>query len=580
MTVWDWCVVLLLNGSIVVYGVYLSRGVKSSADWFLAGRSLPWWLVGLSMYATAIDASDLIADAGGTYTLGMRYFVTNWVGIVLGWALAAFVIIPPMYRAAMYTNAEYLEARFGPAVRVLCALIQVQYRTLVLAIIATTLYLTLSIVCGWGNSAWWMVVAIAVLATVYTSLGGLRSVAVTDVLQFGVMTIAGLVIWFMVWQQVEGWSGVERRLVQHDSRLATELLQAGQPHVERQDAQGLSAADVQRQQWFGWRHDPRRNELSRTTPAWLVAAAFIIVGLAYSIVNHTQSMRLFAARSEWDLKMSVSVAGAAMLVMTFFNLSMGVMGRALMPDQSLLPGGRQDAIFPFLVSGFDVVGLKGLVVAGVLAASLSTYDSIGSTLSALLTRDVYARFLVTDADDRHYLRVGRWFTLLVVAGSFAYVPFLEGGMLLFYIDLTSTFVVPLLTLYLMGTLTRVHRSSGLIGLLVGAAYGTLRLLAEPIARGTGVQVLPEVMTNSYAAYIFSVLITAGTMCVVSLMRGWESRDGILQSSQSGWLADSRAAIQQLDLAKPDRAVRGDGWPLILAALAVATGVCLSFVVFW
>jgi SSS family solute:Na+ symporter len=568
---------VLLNGSIVVYGLYLSRGVKSSADWFLAGRSLPWWLVGLSMYATAIDASDLIADSGGTYTLGMRYFVTNWVGIVLGWALAAFVIIPPMYRAAMYTNAEYLEARFGPAVRVLCALIQVQYRTLVLAIIATTLYLTLSIVCGWGDSAWWMVVGIAVLATVYTSLGGLRTVAVTDALQFGVMTLAGLVIWLMVWQQVGGWSGVEQRLTQHDSRLAAELLHAGHEHVERLDARGLSATELEHKQWFGWQYDAQHSELSRTTPAWLVAVAFVIVGLAYSIVNHTQSMRLFAARSEWDLKMSVSVAGAAMLVMTFFNLSMGVMGRALMPEQSLLPDGRQDAIFPFLVSGFDVVGLKGLVVAGVLAASLSTYDSIGSTLSALLTRDVYARFIVTNADDGHYLRVGRWFTLLVVAGSFCYVPFLEGGMLLFYIELTSTFVVPLLTLYLMGTLTRVHRSSGLIGLLAGAVYGTLRLLAEPIARATDVVVLPDVMTNSYAAYIFSMLITAGTMCAVSLVRGWEARGGILRHQQSGWLESSRAAIQQIGSAAPDH---GHSWPLIGAGLAVATGVWLSFVVFW
>ena len=66
----DWGVVLLLNGSIVAYGFYLSRGVVASTDWFLSGRRLPWWLVGLSMYATAIDSSDLVADSGGAYTLG------------------------------------------------------------------------------------------------------------------------------------------------------------------------------------------------------------------------------------------------------------------------------------------------------------------------------------------------------------------------------------------------------------------------------------------------------------------------------------------------------------------------------
>ena len=159
MTLLDWLIVILLNGSIIADGIFLNRGVQSSADWFLAGRSLPWWLVGVSMYATAIDSSDLVADSGGTYTLGLSYFVTNWVGVVGGWALGAFVIYPSIYRAGMYTNAEYLEARFGPSVRVLCAFIQVQYRTLVLAIIATTLYLTLSIVCGWSSGAWWAVAA-------------------------------------------------------------------------------------------------------------------------------------------------------------------------------------------------------------------------------------------------------------------------------------------------------------------------------------------------------------------------------------------------------------------------------------
>lgn len=77
MSGWDWMLAVGFNGAIIAYGLYLSRGVRSSADWFLAGRSLPWWLVGLSMYATAIDSSDLVADSGATYVLGFSYFPTN-----------------------------------------------------------------------------------------------------------------------------------------------------------------------------------------------------------------------------------------------------------------------------------------------------------------------------------------------------------------------------------------------------------------------------------------------------------------------------------------------------------------------
>ena len=113
MSLFDWVLVLVLNGPIIGYGFLRSRDTKTSADWFLAGRSLSWWVVGLSLYATAIDSSDLVADSGGTYVLGFSYFVTNWVGVVVGWVLAAHLIVLTMYRAGMYTNAEYLEARFG-----------------------------------------------------------------------------------------------------------------------------------------------------------------------------------------------------------------------------------------------------------------------------------------------------------------------------------------------------------------------------------------------------------------------------------------------------------------------------------
>ena len=585
MSQWDWALVIGLNGAIILYGLYLSRGVRSSADWFLAGRSLPWWLVGISMYATAIDSSDLVADAGGTYLLGFSYFATNWVGAVLGWILAAFFICLPMYRAGLYTNAEYLETRYGTPVRVICAFVQVQYRTLVLGIIATTLFLTLSIVCGLSDAEAWTVVGlIAALAAIYTAFGGLRSVAMTDSLQFGVMTVAGLIIWFLVWGQVGGWEGMERRLNAHDPAVAARLLHAGHENVQNETVAGKSSVEIQRKLGLGGHYDADSKTIRHHTPGWLMALALVIMGMAYSIVNHTQVMRMFAARSEWDLKMSVVAASCATLAMTFFNLSMGVMGRALYPEQSALPDGRQDAIYPLLVSQIETVGLKGIVVAGILAASLSTYDSIGSALSALLTRDVYARLLVPGRDDRHYLRISQWLTPAVIAISFFYVPgLLRGGMVLYYLDLTSAFVIPLLTIYLMGSFTRVHRSSGLIGLLAGASYGILRMAAPLVAEQTGWVLLPAAMMGTYAAYPFSMLVTAATMVLVSQVAGWESgraSDLTSRQEESAWLRSSQLKIRQIQEKISRRAPQGQRLPALLSTLALAVGCVLTFVVFW
>ncbi|MFP6634098.1 MAG: hypothetical protein VCD16_15815, partial [Planctomycetota bacterium] len=220
MSHWDWAIIALLNIPVIVYGFYLGLKVRSSTDWFLAGRTLPWWLVGISMYATAIDSSDLVGDSGETYNLGLSFFVINWVGVVAGWMIAGFFIALPMYRRGMFTNAEYLEARFGPAARVLSVLVQVQYRTAVMAIIAYTAFLTLDIVCGLGSYAWWGVIGIAILASIYTALGGLRSVAITDSLQFVVMLAAALIFWGLVWGEVGGWEGTREKLEAHDPEVA------------------------------------------------------------------------------------------------------------------------------------------------------------------------------------------------------------------------------------------------------------------------------------------------------------------------------------------------------------------------
>ncbi len=98
-----------------------------------------------------------------------------------------------------------------------------------------------------------------------------------------------------------------------------------------------------------------------------------------------------------------------MLAVTFLNLFIGVMGRALYD----LDGSGVDHVFPNIVRDYTSAGLREVVVAGIIAASFSTYDSIGSTLSALLTRDVYARLLVPNRDEKHYLQVGRWLTPLI-----------------------------------------------------------------------------------------------------------------------------------------------------------------------
>lgn len=583
MTLLDWGLVVLLNGSIIAYALFRAKQTHSSADWFLAGRTLPWWVIGLSLYATAIDSTDMVVDSGGAYQFGVSIFVVSWVGIVLGWFLMAYVIGLPMYRAGMYTNAEYLEARFGPAARIISVLVQLQFRTMVLGMIGQSFYLTLVIVLGMSDvAAWSTVVVIALVATIYTMAGGLKAVAVTDAMQSVVMVVASIAMFFIVFNYVGGWSGIEEKLVGTDTdSSAASLLHIGIDRTETTSTVDMSSAEIENLLYLGGEYEDETDIIVSRTPVWLVCLSLLITGIAYAVVNHTQSMRMFGARSEWDFKLSVALASLVLIGGTFLNLMQGIMGRAIYPMVELLPVAESlqtvDAIFPVLLRDLVVPGLKGVVLAGIMAASFSTYDSIGSTLSALLTRDVYARLLVKNRDDQHYLWVGRWLTPAIIFGSFLYLPWLGGGMFNFYLQMVGAIVSPLLTVYLMGTMTRVHRRSGVVGLAVGVSYGIIWLVAQRVAM-QGVQFLPAILMDPMATAPTSMALTAVSMVLYSLQAGWAPAGELLHEEPEGWLRDSQQEIVHTTHGAVSQ--RGETIPLVLGLLVVALGLWLCFVVFW
>ena len=561
MTPLDWLILIVLNGAIVVYGLRISRGTTKTFDWFLAAKGLPWWIVGMSMFATAVDSGDYVAIVGGAYTFGISNLTTWWLGLPIGWFIVAYGVFLPLYRSGMFTNAEYLEYRFGPSVRLLSAFIQLQYRTNVLGNVAFSLYLTFSILTGWDAAAWWLVGAIAAAAAAYTAMGGLKSVAVTDAMQSVMMFAASAILWLTVWNVVGGWSGLQERFSSIDPGLAESML-----HV-------------------GGRHEPG-------VPAGLIVFGWVVVLTAYCVVNHSQAMRLLAARSEWDMKMAAFVASVATAIVMWFNITLGILARAVYPDLATV-----DRAYPMLVQDFLAPGLVGVVVAGVLAGGISTYDSIGSSLAAVFTRDVYARFFVKNKDDAHYLRVSRWATPLVIAASFGYLPFIQAGMLAFYLRITSVAVIPLFTIYLMGTMTRVHRRSGVAGLLAGIAYGLSSLLGEMFGWP-----LPLWWTNTWWAYVWSIAITAGAMLVVSLIEGWATDEEVrglvyssgeeklgaaalphLAATEGTWLESTRDAMPTMPKYPFPVGKGGPAWylkPVVWAGLFLGVIGFVCLVVLW
>ncbi|MFT5527259.1 MAG: SSS family solute:Na+ symporter, partial [Pirellulaceae bacterium] len=338
MTWIDWLIVLVLNGSVMGYGFYLARGATTSEDWFLGNRSLAWWAVGLSMFATNVDNADLVSLTGTTYKEGLHIIMVHTLGSLLGACFAAFCLVPTMARLGHFTNAEYLESRFGPVARVLSALIQIQYRSSMLGLMIWSLYLLLTEFLGMQSSvAWGMIVLVVALAAFYTSLGGLKSVVMTDAFQGVIMFVGMAVIFIAVWNAAGGWSAMIERL---DNLQLTEQ---------------SSAADLAHMGRY-------RGDDGATSPL-VVAIGWMIIGCGYWSVNHSQTMRLSGARSIWDMKMAALFGVTISMPIMIGCAAIGLFGRAMFPDFA-----APDRLYPHMADLYLGVGLKGLVVAGIVAA--------------------------------------------------------------------------------------------------------------------------------------------------------------------------------------------------------------------
>ncbi|HAY82419.1 MAG TPA: hypothetical protein DCY79_21640, partial [Planctomycetaceae bacterium] len=510
MSALDWVIVLALNGAVIAYGMFLARGTRTSSDWFLGGRALPWWAIGMSMFATNVDSADIVAVTGSTYNEGLHIVTVYAIGSAVGGVLAAFLVTPTIYRQGFYTNAEYLEARFGPSVRLISAVIQLQYRSSMLGLMIVSMHLLLTRLVQLDNALAWMLIVLAVLFSgAYTAAGGLRSVVFTDALQGVVMLIGGAVIFVTVFQAVGGWESLTEKL--------REVGREDMLHVGRY-----------------------RGASGRLSPL-VVVMGWSIIGAGYWTVNHTQTMRLMGARSVWDMKLAASFGVLVSLPIMVACACLGVLGRAI-PAYANLE--NADELYPLMANEYLESGFKGVVVAGVVAACVSTFDSMGSALSAVFTRDIYARFIRRDASDSHYVLVGRVATVGVLTLGFLYLPFIfmQENMLKAFTTLIPVLVTPLFTIYLLGVATRVHRASGLVGLIVGSIYGFLALIDRDFY---DIDVLPFWFSERWAALGWSVLLTSIAVGVTTWLLGPLPRGAVMKFRETGWLERSREALPKI-----------------------------------
>ncbi|QDT41497.1 Sodium/glucose cotransporter [Gimesia alba] len=551
----DWLIVFVLNGSVIAFGFYLARSTKSSSDWFLGGRSLPWWGLGLSIFATSVDNADAVSLTGYAYNHGMHIITAFTLASVCGAILASFIVVPVLYRGGFYTNAEYLETRFGKSIRTISALIQIQYRTSMLGLMIWSIYLMLQGILDFTPvQIWTLIVLLVIFTAAYTTWGGLTSVVWTDALQSLIMIAGGIAIFCAVWSASGGWSETVQKLSESTD-------EKGQPLIN-------------------WLHIGQFQDSQATSP-YLIVIGWTIVGLGYYTVNHTQTMRLMGARSLWDMKMATLFGCLLIMPIMIGTTLMGVMGRVIVPE--FTDHSAADQLFPYYANQFLAPGFKGLVVAGILSAAISTFDSIGSALSALFTRDIYARWICTDQTEKHYLKVTRWATIGILLMGFLYIPFIVryDNMIKAFRTLIPIFVTPLFTIYLLGILTRVPRQSGLVGLIAGSLFGLLGFIDRELVER---QLFSPLLTEQWYAFPASMMVTSLAMLGSAFKWGWLEKGTSLKQSdvspKHDWLSESRQELAEIKVSPFSKPVPQYLNPNWYAILLIALSFWIIFGFFW
>ena len=498
MLTWiDWLMIggyFALLAGVVVFTM-MRQKIQSGEDLFLGGRSVGWLAIGASIFAANIGSEHLIGLAGSGAAAGLsqsHWEFHSWVLVMMSW-----VFLPFYYKSGVSTMPEFLERRFGAKARWILSLVSLA--AYVLTKISVTVFagalffevmmpeVQITIGSTVITSFWIGAIATVILAGVYSSIGGLSAVVYTDLVQTGIILAGTLSVTAFALYHL-GHSGV----VLGDGSTAASV---GDGWAVLK--QTIKATDNVEQ--FGLWHS-----LSHKAFPWLgVVVASATIGVWYWCTDQFIIQRTLAAKNLTNARRGAIWGGALKLCPVFLFLVPGMLGFALWhnnvtvngtPFQELMykvvDGAKVidgDKVFPTLVQNLLPVGFRGLVVAGMIAALMSSLASLFNSVSTLFTVDVYQK-LRPETSARKLVTIGRTTTVVMTALGLLWLPIMKaiaGGGLYQYIQSVQSFLAPpIVAVFVMGLFwKRMNLRGAVWGLSLGFVLGMAKLGANALWGG-------------------------------------------------------------------------------------------------
>ena len=461
---------------LVVLGFAVGKTEKrSSEDYFLAGRSLPWYVVGASFIGSNISTEHFIGMIAAAYTYGICVAQWEW-GNIFAFSVLVWFFIPFLLSSRVFTAPEFLERRYNSACRLLFAVLTVVAN--ITAFLAAVLYASaigLKAVFAWPDTVAiagmdvstlaLAVVGMGVVAGSYAIYGGLRSVAWTDVFQVVVMVIGGILVTVLGLRHLGNGEGL---LAGWDTMIARNL---------GDGAAWKAAIDGAAQEIVGQDHYNRLQvfqPLSHKLVPWQgVVLSWLSVSIWYNCINQFMIQRVFAAKNDWHARMGILFAGFMKIFMPLIVVIPGLIYFAMEPG--LTDAQQVDQTYAVLVARLLHTGMRGLLLAALFGAIQSTIDSVLNSTSTIITLDIHHKFINPAASEETLVKMGKWISAAVLVLAMAIAPFIGwlGQGVFYYIqNLYAYFAPPFAAVFLIGILwKRATPVAATITIPAGIAFG-------------------------------------------------------------------------------------------------------------
>jgi SSS family solute:Na+ symporter len=474
---------------IIGYGLYSAKA-QSSEEYFLAGRNMTWPIVGISLFAANISSSTLVGLAGDAYKTNTQVFNYEWLASVILVFFAIF-FLPFYLKSKVYTMPEFMERRYDVRSRYYFSFITIVGN--VLLDTAAGLYVgTVVLKLLFPSLSTFTIVSIlAVAAAAYTVPGGLNSVIQTEVIQAILLIIGSCLITYFAFGKIGGWDGLIAGL--NEMGAAGQLPNPGGDYQPSNAEEVLSLVRPAGQTWSEFLLGTGGDQFMPWTGLLLGAP---ILGFYFWANNQFMVQRVLGARDLNHGRWGALFAGLLKLPVLFIMVLPGTAAIVYMQQNGLniadinyqLPGGGicedlaecPNATYPMLLFEMLPTGILGLVLAGLLAAMMSSVSATFNSASTLITMD-FAIKLFPNLSSKQLVRVGQVSTLVLVILACAWAPQIEKYASLWeYLQLVLSFIAPpIAAAFIVGLFwTRANGTGAFISLMTGAAISVIYILAD------------------------------------------------------------------------------------------------------